>query len=97
MDVIFFKKEIEPYLTGYVFQYSSFLGGDFGDLERVEFEGCNKIGTIDFWSKGWIGIDIYDFILSEQLINLLLGPDEEQLKAIESLVRILSSIEEKND
>ncbi|EQA4282135.1 hypothetical protein ACX2VI_003108 [Cronobacter dublinensis] len=97
MDIVIFKKEIEPVLTGYEFQYSSFPGGDFGDLERVEFEGCNKVGTIDFWSKGWIGIDIYDLIQGGQLINVLLEPDEDQLKALENLVRILNSTEDNND
>jgi len=92
MDINFFKKEIQPILEGYNFQYSSFPNGDFGDLERVEFEGHNKIGTVDFWSKGWISIDIYDLILDDQLINLLLGPDEEQLKAIETLVSILNGV-----
>lgn len=92
MGINFFKKEIQPILEGYNFQYSSFPNGDFGDLERVEFEGHNKIGTVDFWSKGWISIDIYDLILDDQLINLLLGPDEEQLKAIETLVSILNGV-----
>ena len=92
MDINFFKKEIEPILVGYDFQYGSFPDGDFGDLERVEFEGHNKVGTIDVWSKGWISIDIYDLILDDQLLNLLLGPDEEQLKAIETLVKILNGV-----
>jgi len=95
MDINFFRKEIEPLLEGYDFQYISFPEGDFGDLERVEFEGHNKIGTVDFWSKEWISIDIYDLILDDQLINLLLGPDEEQLKAIETLVKILNGVEDK--
>ncbi|MBN3215509.1 hypothetical protein [Pectobacterium polaris] len=97
MDINFFKKKIEPILVGYSFQYTSFLDGDFGDLERVEFEGNNKVGTVDFWSKGWISIDIYDLILDDQRLNLLLGPDEEQLKAIETLVKLLNGIEENGN
>ncbi|MFB1118923.1 hypothetical protein RF240_22415 [Dickeya dadantii] len=89
MDISFFKKEIEPILVGYRFQYSSFPDGDFGDLERAEFEGHNKVGTVDFWSKGWVGIDIYDLIVDDQLLNVLLGPEEEQLKAIETLIKLL--------
>lgn len=94
MNIIFFKKEIEPILVGYDFKYSSFPEGDFGDLKRVEFEGHSKVGTIDFWSKGWISIDVYDLILDDQVLNLLLGPDEEQLKAIENLVNILNGAED---
>ncbi|GKW06312.1 hypothetical protein [Pectobacterium carotovorum] len=97
MDINFFKKKIEPILVRYSFQYTSFLDGDFGDLERVEFEGHNKVGTVDFWSKGWISIDIYDLVLDDQRLNLLLGPDEEQLKAIETLVKLLNGIEENGN
>lgn len=89
MDINFFKKEIEPILVGYSFQYSSFSDGDLGDLERAEFEGHNKIGTVDFWSKGWVGIDIYDLTVDKQLLNVLLGPEDEQLKFIEILMKLL--------
>lgn len=91
MDINFFKAEIAPHLAGYELQYSSFSNGDFGDLERVEFEKGDKLGTVDMWSKGWMSIDVYDTALDAQLINLLLSPDEleQQKKAIETLLRIL--------
>jgi len=91
MDINFFKAEIAPHLAGYELQYSSFSNGDFGDLERVEFEKGDELGTVDVWSKGWMSIDVYDTALDAQLINLLLSPDEleQQKKAIETLLRIL--------
>lgn len=91
MDINFFKAEIAPRLAGYELQYSSFRNGDFGDLERVEFEKGDKLGTVDLWSKGWMSIDVYDTALDAQLINLLLSPDEleQQKKSIETLLRIL--------
>lgn len=52
MNIDFFKTEVAPYLAGYELQYSSFSNGDFGDLERVEFERGDKLGTVDIWSKG---------------------------------------------
>lgn len=90
MNIDYFKKEIIPNLPGYNFQYSSFKKGDFGDLERVEFEGYNKIGTIDLWSHGWVGIDIYDCNLDEQIINVLLEPDEIGKKV--NIMKILKEI-----
>lgn len=91
MDITFFKTEIAPRLAGYELKYSSFSNGDFGDLERVEFEKNDKFGTVDLWSKGWVGIDVYDSHLDLQLINLLLSPEESGLekKAIDNLLRIL--------
>lgn len=91
MNIDFFKTKVAPHLAGYELQYSSFSNGDFGDLERVEFERGDKLGTVDIWSKGWMSIDVYDSTLDTQLINLLLSPDEleQQKKAIENLIRIL--------
>ncbi|MBK5073440.1 hypothetical protein I2492_10900 [Budviciaceae bacterium CWB-B4] len=91
MDIHFFKKNISPKLTNYTLKYSSYPNGDFGDLERVEVQGENKIGGIDFWSQGWIDIDIYDLTLDEQLINVLLDPNEmeAQEKAIYKFLKIL--------
>lgn len=90
MDIDFFKREIEPMLGDYSFKYSSFPDGDLGSLERVELEGNQKIGTIDFWSKGFIGIDIYNIKLDDQQFNLLLGPDDEPSEAIATLMSILN-------
>lgn len=80
MNIEYFKKNILPKLEGYEFHYSSFPNGDFGSLERVEFENGIKFGTIDLWSKGWINIDIYDRELDEQLMNVLLSPSEVTLR-----------------
>lgn len=59
-------------------EYSAFADGDFGDLERIESEGFNKLGTFEFCSKGGVGIDIYDFILDDQVMNVLLSPEEKE-------------------
>lgn len=91
INIDYFKKEIVPTLEGYVFKYRSFPDGDFGSLDRVEFEGGSKVGAVEFWSQGWIGIDIYDLKLDDRVFNLLLGPDEEKSGAITDLVTILNS------
>lgn len=79
MNIKMFNEVIKPKLTEYSFEYSAFASGEFGDLERVEFEGRDKLGTIDFWSKGWIGIDIYDCAIEEQILNSLTSPEEQEL------------------
>lgn len=92
VDMDFFREKIVPMLNGYTFKYSFFPNGDFGDLERVEFEGAHEIGAVEFWSRGFIGIDLYDLNSDEQLICKLLGPDENKIEAIDNLVRILNDI-----
>ena len=91
MNINYFNNKIKPILKGYSFKYSSFFDGDFGDLERVEFEGYNKIGAMDIWSKGWLNIDVYDSSLDEQVMNILLSPEETETQqdAINSLLKIL--------
>lgn len=91
MDGSWFNESVKPLLKGFSLEHSSFADGDFGDLERIELEGFNKLGTVEFWSKGWVGIDIYDCALDEQVMNVLLSPEEEESvsQAFEIFVKIL--------
>lgn len=92
MDAFQFNKEVKPLLKDYSIEYSTFANGDFGNLERIELEGFNKLATVEFWSEGWIGIDIYDCAFDEQVMNILLSPEEKDLvpKAFEKLLDILN-------
>ncbi|QLJ63739.1 hypothetical protein HP437_00435 (plasmid) [Serratia marcescens] len=89
IDIKEFINEVIPKLEGYTFKYSTFSEGDFGSLERVEFEGNGKVGAIDFWSSGWLGLDVYDMRLNDQILNQLMEPNEEQYAAIDELVHKL--------
>ena len=91
MNMNEFKKILAPMLKNYKLTYSSYHNGDFGSLKRVSIEGENKIACIDFWSKGWLALDIYDLILDDQIMNILLDPFEieEQSNAIKQFIRIL--------
>jgi hypothetical protein len=92
MNIDYIKHSTLSKLEGYEFHYSSFPNGDFGSLERVEFENGIKFGTIDLWSKGWISIDIYDSELDEQIMNVLLSPSEvtQWEKIMENFHRFLN-------
>lgn len=92
MDAFQFNKEVKPLLKGYSAEYSAFANGDFGNLERIELGGFNKLATVEFWSEGWIGIDIYDCACDEQVMNVLLSPEEKNLvpKEFEKLLDILN-------
>ena len=94
MDVNDFNQNIKPLLKKYSFEYSSFANGDFGNLERIEIEGCNKVGTVEFWSQGWIGVDVYDCSLDDQVINVLLSPEEKDLTE-QLFIRLLDIFGEK--
>lgn len=89
----YFDLHVMPALGDYEFTYSSFLNGDFGDIERVEFFGKEKLGGIDFWSKGWVGIHVFDEKLGDEVMNILLSPDEmDRLEAVfNQLVNVLLS------
>ncbi len=91
INIEWFKKNMLPALTGYKVSYRFFKKGDFGDDERVEFEGKNKGGSIDFWSTGWLGMHLYHYKEEQELINVLLEPSENlrKLKSIETLKKLL--------
>lgn len=94
MDAFQFSKEVGSLLKGYSVEYSTFDNGNFGDLERIELEGFNKLATVELWSEGWVGIDIYDCACDEQIMNILLSPEEKYLvpKAFEKLLDRLNRI-----
>ncbi|RVU02383.1 hypothetical protein EOD41_00125 [Mucilaginibacter limnophilus] len=75
-DINWFKQEIEPQLFNYEVSYRYFEQGDFGSLTQVGFEGKDKGGQIDYWGLGWLGIFLYDLNKEEELINVLLSPEE---------------------
>ncbi|MBI6684317.1 hypothetical protein YA0697_21655 [Pseudomonas viridiflava] len=92
MDSSWFDESVKPLLKGFSLECSSFADGDFGDLERIELEGFNKLGTIEFWFKGWVGINIYDLALDNQIMNVLLSPEEGESvsKAFDRFLKILT-------
>ncbi|MBD8202961.1 hypothetical protein [Pseudomonas viridiflava] len=92
MDSSWFDESVKPLLKGFSLKYSSFADGDFGGLERIELEGFNKLGAIEFWFKGWVGINIYDLALDNQIMNVLLSPEEGESvsKAFDRFLKILT-------
>lgn len=89
-----FRDNIVPALGKYKIEYSFFENGDFGDLNRIEFEGCGKGGNIDFWQKKWLEIHLYDYQKDQELIHALLKPEEEleQVEKIKELQELLLSV-----
>lgn len=60
------------------FKYLNEKNGQFGDLQRVEFESPTKIGGVDFWSTGWLNIHLVDTSKGDELLNALLDPEEAE-------------------
>ncbi|MBV6778871.1 hypothetical protein KWH37_20975 [Xanthomonas campestris pv. carissae] len=74
-----FKENFLSFMNGCEFIYSEFKNGDFGDLQRVEVESFNKMGAVEFWSSGWVGIDLVDCVSGTQEISVLLSPEQRDL------------------
>jgi hypothetical protein len=79
-DINWFKRKLSPILKNYEIKYRFYKEGDFGSLHQVIFESSEKGGGVDFWGLGWIGVDLYDYKRDEQLLNVLLEPDQEEEK-----------------
>ena len=86
-----FKKEVSPDLLNYKITYRSYKNGDFGDLDQIIIESKILGGEIDFWSSGWLGIDLYDYEKEKQIINVLLEPTEEYETHLKNLIETLKS------
>lgn len=90
-DLHWFKEEFSTLMSNYKIEYKSFKKGDFGDLERVDFEREDRGGYVDFWSLGWLHIHFIDCDNLTDLMNVLLPPDQEleEDKTFNELKRIL--------
>jgi len=80
INMEWFKNEFSSKLEDYEFVYKFFNEGDFGSLNQIEFNSKKIGGNIDFWGLGWIGIFVWDYEVGEQLLNILLEPDQEKEK-----------------
>lgn len=90
-NILWFKTVIEPTLKGYEVKYRSYDDGDFGSLNQIEFNSKEKGGNIDFWGLGYLGIFLWDYQKEEEIMNILLEPnqEEEKEKFVESLLKLL--------
>lgn len=92
-NIEWFKSELAPQLKGYELEYKFFGEGDFGSLNQVEFNSSKIGGNIDFWGLGWLGVFVWDYQKEEELINVLIKPDDDEKKrlAIDELKKLLLS------
>jgi hypothetical protein len=79
-DFDWFKSEFEPYLKEYDVEYRFFKEGDLGDLNQVEFNSKERGGEIDFWSLGWLNVHFVNYANGEELLNVLLKPEQSKEK-----------------
>lgn len=91
----YFKNNIFPNIRDYYkINFSASVEGDitgFGNLERVEIEGNNLLGGIDFWSSGWIDFHLIDLRNDKEILNILVSPDrnKEKIMIMEDFERTL--------
>ena len=90
-DIIWFKDKIETKMNGYEIHYRFFSQGGFGSLNQVEFNSERIGGGIDFWSEGWIGIHLVEYSTGNELLNILLNPEQDVEKE-ESFNKLLQVI-----
>jgi hypothetical protein len=90
-DIELFKTHVASTLVNYELQYRFYEKGDFGSLSQVIFNSPQNGGGIDFWGKGWLGIDLHDYEKDEQVLNVLLEPNQKEEKAFDRLLILLKS------
>lgn len=93
-NVLWFKANLAPKLENYKLNYKFFDEGDFGTfgaLNQIEFNSEKIGGNIDFWGLGWLGIFVWDHKKEEELLNVLVEPDneEKQIEAFRKLEELL--------
>jgi hypothetical protein len=77
-----FKNMFASQFKEFEVKYKFFEKGDFGSLNQVEFNSLEKGGEIDFWSSGRLSIHFVDYEKGEELLNILLMPNQDDEKEI---------------
>jgi hypothetical protein len=77
-NLTWFKETVAPKLGSYEIDYKFFEKGDFGSLNQIEFNNDLKGGNIDFWSSGWVGIHLVDYVTGDECMNVLIEPNEKE-------------------
>ena len=87
----YFRENILPKIENhYVITFSIFSEKEIiglGDLERVEIEGSNLLGGVEFWSLGWMSIHLVNMENDQEILNTLISADEDNRK-IEELYKL---------
>jgi hypothetical protein len=81
-DIEWFKSNFAQFFKGYDVNYRFYEEGDFGSLNQIDFNSNEKGGNIDVWGKGWLGIFLWDYKKEEQIMNVLLSPEQENEKQL---------------
>jgi hypothetical protein len=93
-DINWCRQNVEPLLDGFEVKYEVFTDGDFGDLERMEFNSKEIGGSVRLWSSGVLEIDLVDYVSGESLMNFLLDStqdSEKELRLKELISRLIAS------
>lgn len=85
---LWFKENVAPKMTNFNIQYRLFPNGDFGALDEVNFESEKFSGTINYWGNGFLGLTLFDNIIDDTVINVLIDSniEDEKMTAIENLL-----------
>lgn len=78
IDIEWFKANVAPKIRDYELVYKFFDDGDFGSLNQIEFNSKKVGGNVDFWSLGWLGIFVWNYETEEEMLNVLLEPNQKQ-------------------
>lgn len=65
-----FNLNIKPYLDSkYELKFVNEQGGDLGDLSGVQFDSEKQGGYIYFWSLGFVGYQLFDYVNEIELVE----------------------------
>ncbi len=86
-DLSWFKKSLAPKLNDFKLEYRYFDEGDFGSLNQVLFNSSKLGGEVEFWSRNFLRIHLWDYEKDIELMNILIHPHqkEEKQKVFEEL------------
>ena len=73
---------------------TSYLKGDFGTLERIEFDSHELGGFIDYWGNGYLNVHLVNYKLEKEILNrfIISNIEEDKIKLLYDLLEFIRSV-----
>ena len=91
-DIEWFQQQFKEKLRAYKLKVTVFdnpLKDPFGDLTRIEFQRGHIDGMVNFYSRGVVYIEVFDWEKEENILNILSFNEDDHAEAFKKLENLL--------
>lgn len=91
-NIQWFQQRFKEKLSTYKLKVTVFdnpLKDSFGDLTSIEFQRAHIDGMVNFYSRGVLYIEVFDWEKEEDILNILSFNEDDHAEAFKKLENLL--------